>query len=114
MSMTAVFLTLKLLTVFVAPADPLVKDDQALATCVAQALTARPSELTIATTKDGADAVLTVENQTKFRIHVVGTVTRPDGTVLGSVNHVTHGLNHGLCHQADGMLDELARKLTKR
>ncbi len=111
MSLTAVFLVLKLLSVFVAPANPLSTDDQTLATCVTHALTERPSALVIATTPDTADVTIAVENAAKVRIHVVGTVTLQDGTRLGSVNHVTHGFNHGLCHQADGLLDELARNL---
>jgi hypothetical protein len=111
MSLTAVFLTLKILMVFIAPANPLSKDDQTLATCVTHALTERPSALVLVATKELADATLVVENQAKFRIHVVGTVMLKDGTNLGSVNHVTHGFNHSLCHQADGLLDEIARNL---
>jgi hypothetical protein len=111
MTLTAVFLTLKMLSVFVAPANPLSHDDQTLATCVVHALTERPSALMLLTTKEMADATILVENQAKFRIHVVGTVTLKDGTNLGAINHVTHGFNHSLCHQADGLLDEIARNL---
>jgi hypothetical protein len=48
-----------------------------------------------------------------LRMHVLGNVTLKDGTSLVTVNHVTHGFNHSLCHQADGLLDEVAKKLPK-
>jgi hypothetical protein len=111
MSLTALFLALKILTVFIEPDDPLSKDDQTLATCVAHAMTERPSALMLATTKDMADATIRVENRTGLRIHVLGNITLKDGSHLITVNHVTHSINHSLCHQADGLLDEIAKKL---
>jgi hypothetical protein len=111
MTLTSVFLTLKILTVFVEPGDPSAKDDQTLATCVARAMTARPTALTLATTRDQADAIIGVENRAGLRTHVLGSVTLKDGTSLITVNHVTHGLKHSLCHQADGLLDEMAKKV---
>jgi len=111
MALTTLLLLLKLTTVFVTPADPLNHDDQTLATSAFRALQARPSDLTIAKSADLADVTLTVSNQAGVRIHVVGTLIDKDGTVLVDVNHVTHGFNHGLCHQVEGLLDEMARKL---
>lgn len=114
MLLTTLLIALKILTVFVEPASSLEKDDQTLATCVVRAMTARPSELTIAKTKELADATLVVANRTGFRVHVTGKLTRKDGTTLIEVNHVTRGLNHSLCHQVDGLLDEMAKKLSER
>jgi hypothetical protein len=111
MTLTAVLLTLKILTVFIEPDDPSSHDDQTLATCMGHAMTARPSGITLVTARDQADATIRVENRTGLRIHVLGSITLKDGTKLITVNHVTHGLNHTLCHQADGLLDELARKI---
>jgi len=111
MTLTALLLTLKILTVYIEADDPSSHDDQTLATCVSHAMTARPSGLTIVTTPNQADATIRVENRTGMRIHVLGSITLKDGTKLVTVNHVTHGLNHSLCHQADGLLDELARKI---
>lgn len=114
MTLTTLLLLLKLTTVFVNPEDGLKNDDQTLATCAVEKLTARPSELTIAKSKDLADVTLTVGNHAGMRIHVIGTLTDKDGTVLLEVNHVTHGYNHGLCHQMEGLLDEMARKLAEQ
>jgi hypothetical protein len=114
MTLTAVFLTLKILTVFIEPGDPLSKDDQTLATCVAHAMTERPSALILATTKDMADASIRLENRTGLRIHVQGEITLKDGTRMITVNHVTHGFNHSLCHQADGLLHEMAEKVSTK
>ena len=113
MTLTSLLLLLKLLSLSVEPENPLAKDDQTLATCAVKALTERPSALQIAATTEAADAVLTVGNHTGVRIHVVGRLARPDGSVLVEVNHVTHGFNHSLCHQVDGLIDEMARKLGK-
>jgi len=114
MALTLLLITLKLLHLYVQPMNPLDKDDQKLATCVVEKMTQRPSELAIAKSKDEADAVLTVENQAKMRLHVVGTLRKADGALLAEKNTVTHGFNHGLCHQAETMLDELAKQLSKR
>ncbi len=114
MSLTLILILLKFLHVYVLPANPTDSDDQKLATCVVEAMQARPSELVLTKTKAEADVIFTLENQAKMRLHAVGTLTKPDGTLVVSVNHVTHGFNHGLCHQAEGLLDEMARKLSKR
>ena len=74
-------------------------------------MTARPSDLAIATSKDAADVVLTVGNHAGKRIHVVGKLTGKDGNILTEVNHVTHGFNHSLCNQMEGLLDEMTKKL---
>ena len=110
----ALLLTLKLATVAIEPENPLEKDDQAIATCAVNAMTARPSALTIAGAKDMADAVLVIGNHAGMRVHVVGRLVRADGSTLVEVNHVTHGFNHGLCHQVDGLLEEMAKKLVKK
>ena len=114
MVLTAFLLMLKLMTVFIEPQDPLSKDDQTLATCAAQAMTARPSDLKIVTSKELADVTLTVHNDAKMRIHILGRLTKQDGTVLVDVNHVTHGFNHTLCHQMDGLLDEMVRTYSQK
>ncbi len=111
MNLTSLLLLLKLMTVFVEPEDPREKDDRKLVDCAVTAMTERPSKLTIADSKDAADVVLLVGNHTGLRIHVLGRLTKHDGTELVEVNHVTHGFNHGLCNQMNGLLDELARKL---
>jgi hypothetical protein len=110
-NLIAALLTLKLLTVFIEPGDPLSKDDVTLVACVTHALTERPSGIMVVATQDDAAATIRVANDSGVRIHVLGVLDKKDGTRLVSVNHVTHGLNHGLCHQADGLLDEMARKL---
>jgi len=114
MSLAGILILLKLLHVYVQPMNVADEDDQKLATCVVEAMTERPSELVLVKTKAEAEAIFTLENQAKMRLHAVGTLTKPDGTLLVSVNHVTHGFNHGLCHQAEGLLDEMARTLSKR
>jgi hypothetical protein len=114
MVLTALLLILKLTTVFVDPEDALKRDDQTLATCAVEALTARPSDLTIAKSKEAAAVTLTVGNHSGKRIHVIGKLTAKDGTVLIDVNHVTHGFNHSLCHQMDGLLDEMTKKLAAK
>jgi hypothetical protein len=114
MALTLLLVTLKLLHIYVQPANPLDNDDQKLATCVVEQLTARPSELEVVKVKEQADVVFTVENQAKFRIHVVGTLRKADGSLLGENNHVTKGFNHSLCHQAEGLLNDLAKQLSKR
>jgi hypothetical protein len=114
MVLTALLLTLNLLTVYVEPADALDQDDQRVATCVVEALTARPSALVIALSKEAASVVLTVANEAKFRLHVVGRLVAADGRVLADVNHAQKGLNHKLCHQTDGMLEKLAKQLANR
>jgi hypothetical protein len=113
MTLTTLFLLLKLVTIAVEPERPLEHDDQALATCAVQALTARPSALQIAASAEAADATLIIGNHAGMRIHVIGRLVRADGTTLVEVNHVTHGLNHSLCHQTEGLLDEMARTLAK-
>jgi hypothetical protein len=113
MILTTVLLTLKLLAVYVEPADPLERDDQTLATCVVDALTSRPSALTIAPTRETADVVLTVVNDAKFRLHVKGKLVAADGRLLAEADHVQKGFNRKLCHQADGMMAQLAKKLSK-
>jgi hypothetical protein len=112
--LTTLLLTLKLLTVFIEPENALSKDDQALATCAAKAMTERPSTLTIAPAKEMVDATLVIGNHAGVRIHVRGRLVRPDGSVLIEVDHVTHGLNHSLCNQAAGLLDEMAKKLAQQ
>lgn len=114
MILTTILLTLTLATIAVEPENGLEKDDQALATCAVEALTTRPSELTIARSKEMADAVLEIGNHAGVRVHVVGRLVRADGTAVIEVNHVTHGYNHGLCHQVDGLLEEMAKKLAKK
>src|SRR5580704_13807062 len=44
------------------------KDDQALATCVMKALTAKPSALVIAESAAAADATLTISNEAKMHL----------------------------------------------
>jgi hypothetical protein len=112
--LTTLFLALKLMTVYVEPENALAKDDQTLATCAVSAMTARPSALKILPSKEMADVTFVVGNHAGLRIHVLGRLTLPDGTVLVEVNHVTHGLNHSLCHQVDGLLDEMAKKLAEK
>jgi hypothetical protein len=114
MILTALLLTMKLTTVFIAPENALANDDQTLATCAVAAMTARPSDLTLAKSKELADATLIVGNHTGVRIHVLGRLVAKDGKVLIEVNHVTHGFNHTLCHQLDGLLDEMATKLAPK
>jgi hypothetical protein len=114
MGLTVALLTLKLLHVYIQPANASDKDDRKLAACIVEQMKERPSELVIVQAKDEADAVLTVENQAKFRIHVVGTLRKADGSLLADRNHITHSMNHGLCHQAEGLLEELAEQLSKR
>lgn len=113
MTLTTLLLMLKLINIYVAPANPLAKDDQTLATCVVKALTARPSALVIVESAEKADAKFTISNAAAKRIHVVGTLIARDGTPLVEVNHVTHGFNHSLCNQADGLVDEMARKIAE-
>ena len=114
MALTLLLIGLKLLSLYVEPANPLDKDDQKLATCVVEKMTERPSELTIAKSKDLADVVLTVENQAKFRLHVVGTLRKADGSLLAEKNHNQKGFNHSLCNQAEGLLNQLAKQMSKR
>ena len=115
MTLVAFLLSLKLMTVFIQPENPTSKDDQTLATCAAKAMTARPTSLTIAATNEpAANTTLIVGNHAGVRIHVTGKLVKSDGTVLIEVNHVTHGFNHGLCHQMDGLLDEMAKKLSEK
>jgi hypothetical protein len=114
MILTTLLLMLKLTTVYVAAEDPLKKDDQTLATCVAKALVERPSPLTLAPTDETVDATLVIGNHAGVRIHVRGRLVRPDGSVLIDVDHVQHGLNHSLCNQANGLLDEMAKKLAQQ
>ncbi len=83
MVLTALLLILKLTTVFVEPKDPLEKLDQTLATCAVEALTARPSDLTIAKSKDHADATLTVGfHHSTWKNGAYGKLTDKTGTVL--------------------------------
>jgi hypothetical protein len=110
-TLTSLLLMLKLLTVFVEAEDPLKKDDQALATCVAKALTERPSALTIAPTTEMVDATLVIGNHAGVRIHVRGRLVRPDGSVLIDIDHVQKGFNHSLCNQANGLLEKMAKQL---
>ncbi len=114
MILTTLLLTLKLMTVFIAPENAMSKDDQALATCAAKAMTERPSALALAPSEDGVDAKLVIGNHAGVRIHVRGQLVRPDGSVLVEVDHVTHGFNHSLCNQAAGLLDEMAKKLAEK
>lgn len=114
MILTTLLLALKLMTVFIEPENAMAKDDQTLATCAVAAMTARPSDLKIATSKDAADVTLIIGNHAGGRIHVIGKLVRRDGTVLIEVNHVTHGFNHSLCNQTDGLLDEMAKKLSAK
>lgn len=115
MILTALLLTLKLMTVFVEPEVWFNKDDISLATCAVHALTAQPN-LTIATTKDRADVTLVVGNRAKWRLHVVGKLVDKDGTVLLEVDHMPprFDFNHGLCHQMDGLLDEMTKKFAAK
>src|SRR5258705_13902823 len=114
MMFPTILLTVKVATVAIEPENPLTKDDQTLATWAVTAITARPSELAVARTKAAADVVLVIGNHAGARVHVVGRLVRADGSTLIEVNHVTHGFNHGLCHQVDGLLDEMAKKLAKK
>jgi hypothetical protein len=114
MILASLLLTQKLLTVTVEPENPSKKDDQTLATCAVAALTARPSELKIGTGKEPGDAKLTVGNHTGMRIHVLGKLVKADGMVLVEVNHVTHGFDHTLCHQLDGLLDEMVKTYNQK
>ena len=114
MILTTLLLMLKLTTVFVEAEDPLKKDDQTLATCVAKALMERPSPLTIAPTNEAVEATLRIGNHAGVRIHVRGQLVRPDGSVLIDVDHVQKGFNHSLCNQANGLLDKMAKKLAEQ
>lgn len=113
MTLTAVLLSLKILSIYIVPVDAMDRDDQKVATCVAEALTERPSALTITPSKEEADVILTVANAAAFRMHVTGLLTTKDEKFLAMVDHVQKGFNHKLCHQVDGMLEKLAKQLAK-
>ena len=112
MTLTTVLLLLKLMTIAVVPGDLAEKDDTALAACAIKELTAKPSDLRIVAMTESPDATFTISNESGVRIHVVGTLVARNGAPFIDVNHVTHGLNHTLCNQAKGLLDEMAKKIT--
>lgn len=110
MTLATLLITLKLATVFVAPRSSK-PDDQQLAACVVAALNERPSELTIAKTKQSADALLTIGTHGGLRPHVTVKLTDKSGKALDEVSQTPHWSGHSLCPQAVDLLDELARKL---
>jgi hypothetical protein len=111
MILTTLLLTLKFMTVYVEPKDPFAKDDQTLATCAVHALTARPSALTIAMSKETADVTLVVGSHTAKKLHVVGKLVKKDGTVLvAETDHSTMDVSR-LCEHLGELLTDMAKKL---
>lgn len=115
MVLTALLLILKLTTVFVEPGDPLEKNDQTLATCAVEALTARPSDLPIAKSKDHSDATPTVgfHPSTWKQPGAYGNLTDKTGTVLVELKHSPLGI-FTMCGYMDGLLDKMTKELAAK